>query len=182
MIAMEPTKENVRVEGEQIYLRPITMEDTDLVIKWRNDKRVVQNFIYRKPITKEEHIQWMEQKVAKGKVIQFIICDKKTHQALGVVYIQNIEEEHSKAEEGIFLGETEAFGRGIGTEAARLMIRYAFEELGLHKLTARVLAYNMASRKMHESAGYKQEAYFEKELFLDGKYEDLIFYGILHES
>ncbi len=177
---MEPTKKDVKVVGKQVYLRPITMEDTDLVIKWRNDENVVRNFIYRKPISREEHINWMEQKVAVGKVIQFIICDIQTDKPMGVVYIQNIEEEHSKAEEGIFLGEKEAFGRGIGTEAAKLMIQYAFEVLGLHKLTARVLAYNMASRKMHESAGYKQEAYFEQELYLDGKYEDLVFYGILH--
>ncbi|MBE5876136.1 MAG: UDP-4-amino-4,6-dideoxy-N-acetyl-beta-L-altrosamine N-acetyltransferase [Lachnospiraceae bacterium] len=179
---MEPTKKDVRVVGEKIYLRPITMEDTDLVVKWRNDEKVVRNFIYRKPISREEHIGWMEQKVATGRVIQFIVCDKQTDKPLGVVYIQNIEEEHSKAEEGIFLGEEEAFGRGIGTEAAKLMIRYAFETLGLHKLSARVLAYNTASCKMHESAGYRQEAYFRKELFLDGKYEDLIFYGILHDE
>ena len=177
---MEPTKKDVRVVGEKIYLRPITMEDTDLVVKWRNNEKVVQNFIYRKPISREEHICWMEQKVATGRVIQFIICDLQTDKPLGVVYIQNIEEEHSKAEEGIFLGEEEAFGRGIGTEAARLMVRYAFEILGLHKLSARVLAYNMASRRMHEGAGYEQEAYFKQELYLDGKYEDLIFYGIIH--
>lgn len=179
---MEPTKKDVRVVGEKVYLRPITMEDTDLVVKWRNDERVVQNFIYRKPISREEHICWMEQKVDAGAVVQFIVCDKQTDKPLGVVYIQNIEEEHSKAEEGIFLGEEEAFGRGIGTEAARLMIRYAFKTLGLHKLTARVLAYNMASRRMHESAGYQQEAYFRQELFLNGKYEDLIFYGILRDE
>ncbi|MBQ7944672.1 MAG: GNAT family N-acetyltransferase [Lachnospiraceae bacterium] len=177
---MEPTKKDVRVIGEKIYLRPITLEDTDLVVKWRNNEKVVQNFIYRKPISREEHICWMEQKVATGRVIQFIICDLQTDKPLGVVYIQNIEEEHSKAEEGIFLGEEEAFGRGIGTEAARLMVRYAFEILGLHKLSARVLAYNMASRRMHEGAGYEQEAYFKQELYLDGKYEDLIFYGIIH--
>lgn len=177
---MEPTKKDVRVIGEKIYLRPITLEDTDLVVKWRNNEKVVQNFIYRKPISREEHICWMEQKVATGRVIQFIICDLQTDKPLGVVYIQNIEEEHSKAEEGIFLGEEEAFGKGIGTEAARLMVRYAFEILGLHKLSARVLAYNMASRRMHEGAGYEQEAYFKQELYLDGKYEDLIFYGIIH--
>ncbi len=177
---MEPTKKDIRVIGEKIYLRPITLEDTDLVLKWRNDERVVQNFIYRKPISREEHINWMEQKVAMGKVVQFVICDLQTDKPLGVVYIQNIEEEHSKAEEGIFLGEKEAFGRGIGTEAAKLMIQYAFDVLGLHKLTARVLAYNMASRRMHESAGYEQEAYFKQELYLNNKYEDLIFYGIIH--
>lgn len=96
---------------------------------------------------------------------------------LGSVYLQNFEEEHKKAEEGIFLGEEQAHGKGIGTEAAKLMLDYAFGELGLHKVAARVLAYNKASMRIHEKAGYVQEAYFKEELFLNGQYEDLVFFG-----
>ena len=173
---------NLRIEGERIYLRPITIDDTDMVLSWRNSPEVVKNFIYRKPISKSEHINWIEQKVNTGKVIQFIICDKKTDTPLGCIYLQNFEKEHNKAEEGIFLGNTGVSGKGIGSEAGRLLVDYAFKELKLHKLSARVLAYNMASRKMHEKSGYVQESYLKDELFLDGKYEDLIFYGIINPS
>lgn len=173
---------DLRLEGEQIYLRPITIEDTDMVLKWRNAPHVVHNFIYRKPITREEHLSWLENKVETGNVIQFIICDKQTNQPLGSIYIQNIEEEHRKAEEGIFLGETEGFGRGIGSEAAKLVVAFAFDTLGLHKLTARVLSFNKASIRMHEKAGYVQESYLHDELYLDGKFEDLVFLGILNSK
>ena len=173
-------EKDLRIEGEQIYLRPITVEDTDDVLRWRNAPHVVKNFIYRKPITREEHLAWLEQKVFVGKVVQFIICDKKTDQPLGSVYIQNIEEEHRKAEEGIFIGEAEGFGRGIGSEAAKLMVEYAFHTLQLHKLSARVLSFNTASIRMHEKAGYVQESYLHDELFLDGRFEDLVFLGIIN--
>ena len=53
---MEQVKQDLRLEGTQIYLRPITVEDTDIVLKWRNDPQVVKNFIYRKPISREEHL------------------------------------------------------------------------------------------------------------------------------
>ena len=172
----------VRIEGERIYLRPITEEDTDMVLEWRNSKQVVENFIYRKPITRQEHLNWLATKVDTGKVVQFVICDKKTDRGIGSVYIQNIDMQHQTAEEGIFLGDTEGLGKGIGSEAGRLMVTYAFETLGLHKLSARVLAKNIASQKMHEKAGYTQEGYFKEELLLDGKREDLIFYGIINPA
>lgn len=172
---------NDMIKGQQIYLRPITAQDTELVVQWRNSPSVVENFIYRKPISTKEHMDWFENKVLKGLVHQFIICRNEDGMPLGSVYLQNFEEEHSKAEEGIFLSGEQAHGKGIGTEAAKLMLDYAFGELGLHKVSARVLAYNKASIRMHEKAGYVQEAYFKQELFLNGKYEDLIFLGAINQ-
>lgn len=179
---MEQVQKDLRIKGSQIYLRPITIEDTDNVVRWRNDKKIVQNFIYRKNISKEEHLNWLHNKVETGQVIQFIICDLQTDKPLGSIYLQNFNETTRQAEEGIFLGEDEAYGRGIGTEAAKLMLEYAFTTLKLHKLTARVLSYNQGSRRMHEKAGYQKESYLKDELFLDGKYEDLIFYGAINPA
>lgn len=179
---MEQVQKDLRIKGSQIYLRPITIEDTDCVVRWRNDRKIVENFIYRKNISKEEHINWLHNKVETGQVIQFIICDLQSDKPLGSIYLQNFNETSRQAEEGIFLGEDEAYGRGIGTEAAKLVLEYAFSTLKLHKLTARVLSYNQGSRKMHEKAGYKLESYLKDELFLDGKYEDLIFYGAINPA
>lgn len=178
---MKPLDNNVRIEGQNIYLRPILEEDTDMVLRWRNSDRVMKNFIYRKPICRSEHLDWLHNKVEKGLVYQFIICDKHNSTPYGSIYLQNFEEQHHRAEEGIFLADDDKIeGRGIGTEAGRLIVDYSFYSLGLHKLTARVLAYNKASRRMHEKSGYLQEGYLKEELFLDGKYQDLVLYGAIH--
>lgn len=42
-----------KIEGKQIYLRPITMEDTDRIVSWRNQDRVRHNFIYQKLLQKK---------------------------------------------------------------------------------------------------------------------------------
>lgn len=177
---MKPVDRDFVIEGDRIYLRPITAEDTGLVLDWRNSPEVVGNFIYRKKISVAEHMDWLENKVNKGLVHQFIICLRGDKTPLGSIYLQNFDETDKKAEEGIFLGGTREHGKGIGTEAAKLLLRYAFENLGLHKLSARVLAYNEASIRMHEKAGYVREACFKEEHFLDGKYEDLIFLGAIN--
>lgn len=177
---MEPVKKDLIIRGEQVYLRPITVEDTDMAVRWRNKETVVKNFIHREPVTRENHINWLENKVFRGLVHQFIICRNEDDMPLGSIYLQNFEEEHKKAEWGIYIGEEAAYGKGIGTEAAKLVLNYAFEELGMHKVMSRVLAANKASLRMNEKAGYHREAYLQDELLLEGKYEDLVLFGAIN--
>ena len=49
--------ENGRIRGEKVYLRPITLEDTDNIIRWRNSENVRPYFIYQKPFTREGHLE-----------------------------------------------------------------------------------------------------------------------------
>ena len=178
---MEQVRQDLRLEGSQIYLRQITVEDTDIVLKWRNDPQVVKNFIYRKPISREEHLDWIHNKVEKGLVIQFIVCDKENDKPLGSIYLQNFDEESHRAEWGIFLGEPEVRGRGIGTEAGKILMQYAFHELKLHKVISRVLAYNIGSVKMNQNMGGIQEGYMKDQLYLDRTYVDEIIFGFTKE-
>lgn len=177
---MEPVKKDLILKGQQIYLRPITAEDTDMAVRWRNQPGVVENFIYRKPISRQDHENWLENKVFKGLVHQFIICRNEDDKPLGSAYLQNFAEESRRAEWGIYLGEEQAYGKGVGTEAGNLILDYAFNTLGLHKVVSRVLARNKASARMSEKVGSIQEAYLRDELFLDGRFEDLILFGIFN--
>ena len=176
---MKPVDSSFRIWGEKIYLRPITAEDTERVLAWRNAPDVVKNFIYREKISREEHMDWLENKVFRGAVHQFVICAAADDTPLGSVYIQNFDEVHRRAEWGLFLSSEGARSRGIGTETGNLILDYAFGQLRLHKLTSRVLAYNKPCVRMNEKLGYRQEAYLRDELFIDGKFEDLILYGAL---
>ena len=175
--------ENIRVvEGKQVYLRYMTVEDTDMILRWRNSPIVRDNFIYRKEITREDHLNWIKNKIETGQVVQFVVCDKETDKPYGSVYLQNFEWQHKKAELGIFLGEPEAFGRGIGKEAAALLLEYGFKHRKLHKIVSRVLPYNTASIRTHEAVGYKQEAYLRDEVIIEGKFHDVVLLGVLNPN
>ena len=123
-----------RDEASGIYLRLMTEADTDLIVAWRNKDAVRKNFIYQELFTREGHESWVRNKVQTGQVVQMIICDAATDRPLGSVYIRDIDREHNKAEYGIFIGEDDARGRGVGTAAAKLMLKYCFEEEGLHRI------------------------------------------------
>lgn len=167
-------------EQAGIYLRLMTYDDTENIVAWRNSDAVRKNFIYQALFTKESHENWIRTKVETGQVVQMIICEKDTDRPVGSVYIRDIDRQHKKAEYGIFIGASEARGRGYGTAAARLMIRYCFEELELHRLFLRVYADNEQAIRSYEKAGFEREAYLRDDVCIDGRYRDIVLMGILN--
>lgn len=157
-----------------IYLRLMTREDTDRIVAWRNSDAVRKRFIYQELFTRESHENWIRTMVETGRVVQMIICDLSSDEPLGSVYIRDIDRSHNKAEYGIFIGEPGARGRGLGTAAAKLMLRYCFEEEGLHRVYLRVLADNPQAIRSYGKAGFREEGLLRDDVRIDGQYRDVI--------
>ena len=138
----------------EVYLRPMTVEDTGKIVTWRNREFVRKNFIYQELFTEEGHLRWIETQVKPGHVVQFILCLEGGRE-IGSVYFRDIDRSAGTAEYGIFIGEEDALGKGYGTQAARLALQYAFETMGLQKVFLRVLADNTGARKSYEHAGFR---------------------------
>lgn len=164
----------VVLSGNKVYLKSITDDDTVNIIRWRNSESVRKNFIFRKPFTDESQTKWLETVIRTGEAVQFIIYDINDKKPIGSSYLRDVDKEHKKAEYGIFIGEESARGKGLGTETAQLMIKYAFEELSLHKIYLRVFSDNITARKSYEKAGFIEEAYLKDEIFIDGTYRDIV--------
>ncbi|SDB37264.1 GNAT family N-acetyltransferase [Butyrivibrio sp. INlla16] len=173
------------IEGDKVYLREITYDDTPMVVKWRNNPRVRNNFIYREVFTDEIHNNWMKTKVETGEVVQLIICPKddaadgegtgdNAERPVGSVYLRDIDMTEKTAEYGIFIGEDDAIGHGYGNEAAELMCRYAASKLGLKRLILRVFADNISALKSYEHAGFVKTEDLPKVLCSDGETGDMI--------
>lgn len=163
------------IEGQSVVLRPITDADTDDIVRWRNDPQVQQFFIFREPFTTEMHRNWLKTKVATGKVVQYMVIDKASGKSVGSVYFRDIDLENESAEYGMFIGEAEARGRGIGSEIASLFLDFGMNELNFHRISLRVLANNAASINSCRKAGFETEGVFRHMLKLDGVFTDVIF-------
>ena len=164
-----------------IYLRLMGPQDTDLIVTWRNKDAVRKNFIYQKLFTRESHDAWIREKVQTAQVVQMIICDCGSQRPLGSVYIRDIDREHNKAEYGIFIGEDDARGRGVGTAAARLMLRYCFEEEGLHRVYLRAFADNLQAIRSYEKAGFVREGLLKDDVCIRGQYRDILWMAAVAE-
>lgn len=164
----------MELENSKVILRPIDENDTDNIVTWRNRESVKCHFIYQKPFTIEGHTAWLQNMVKTGNVAQFIIYSQALEKDVGSVFLRDIDPDNRKAEYGIFIGEDDARGHGIGTAAAKLIIKYGFDELGLHKIFLRVFADNIRAIKSYEKAGFRQEAYLKDEVYISGTFHDIV--------
>lgn len=168
------------LKGERVSIRPIEESDTADILRWRNSRRIRDSFIYRDELTEQQHLNWLRTRVQTGKVVQFIIVINETRQPVGTIYIRDIDTENRKGEYGIYLGEESAMGKGYGKEASALLQEYAFDHLGLHRIFARVVGTNQAAVRQHRKAGFVYEGTFRDDVYVDGKFYDIIFMGLIN--
>ena len=165
--------------NKNVKIRPMTEADTANIVRWRNTPSVYEHFIYRTPLTEEAHLNWLHNRVETGDVAQFIIVDTESGEDVGSVYLRDIDNDNKKCEYGIFIGEDSCRGKGIGSAAARLALRYAFEELKMNRVFLRVFADNKQAVRSYEKAGFKYECTFRDDVIIDGAPYDMVFMAIL---
>lgn len=165
--------------NDRLRVRPISLEDTECIVTWRNRAHIRNNFIFREKFTVEMHENWMNTKVASGQVEQFIIelhdaKELSTSRPIGSVYFRDVDYDTGEAEYGIFLGEEDVLGKGIGSQIAKWAVNFAKEELGLNCLILRVFADNIGAVKSYEKAGFTQTEYIKDFLQDEKGSRDLI--------
>lgn len=101
---------------------------------------------------------------------------------IGFVVLFNIKWPSGACELSIGIGDADYRGKGCGSEALRLVLNYAFNELNLYRVGLNVLEYNAAAIKAYERAGFVREGARRKAVQREGKRYDLVQYGILREE
>jgi len=165
---------------ENVYLRAVELSDLDRTWKWHNDpglyEMLVSPFRYVSQAAEEE---WIRQKLAYSQTeIQLAICLKESNQHIGNIHLRNIDWVSRHAEAGIFIGEAEHRSKGYGQRAIRLMLRHAFNDLGLRRLYLTVFDDNHRAIRAYEKCGLVVEGRLRKHAYKLGEFKDLIFMGI----
>lgn len=109
----------------------------------------------------------------------FMIQDKATQRLIGEIGLGGICWNHGDTFVGIGIGERELWGKGYGTDAMRVILRFAFTELNLHRVSLDVFAYNPRAIKSYEKVGFKHEGRHRGALNREGRRWDEVYMGIL---
>jgi RimJ/RimL family protein N-acetyltransferase len=101
---------------------------------------------------------------------------------LGFARLQWIEWAHGTSHLRLYIGDTAERGKGYDTEALRLVLRYVFEELNLHRVSVSVAGYNEGAIRFFERAGFVTEVQRRQAIHRNGRRWDLLVMGLLREE
>ena len=167
--------------GEKVYLRPLELEDlNERYLSWLNDpvvSRYLESGIF--PSTREDLERFFKQATASRDQVMLAIVNKETDQHIGNVKLGPINWVHRKAAFGILIGDRQFWNTGVGTEAARLTVEYAFFRLNLRRIDLGVYAEHEAAVHSYEKVGFRVEGRFREDLFHEGQYKDHLWMGLL---
>ncbi|MCH7812555.1 MAG: GNAT family N-acetyltransferase, partial [Planctomycetes bacterium] len=169
-------------DGDRIYLRPVELADEPLLRRWFNDPenwRTLQRF---GPINEQREREFIEELYKSPDDLSLGIVVQEGDVLVGVTGLHGLGGPNRSATFGIALGEREYQGRGFGTEATRLMVRYGFEELNLNRIGLTVFAGNERGIRTYRRSGFVREGCLRQTLYRNGRYQDELCYSILRSE
>jgi diamine N-acetyltransferase len=144
--------------GERAALGQIKREHLPLLADWFNDPEVRRGLAHRGIVNEDAELKWYEEMTEAGRAprpaaVAFAVHDVEDGALTGICALERIDHNFSRAELGIFLGRRR--GSGIGADATRLALDWAFTVLGLHNVMLETFDFNDQARRAYERAGFR---------------------------
>jgi len=170
--------------GRNIYLRPIEESDlTENYQQWFNDEEVCKyNSHHRFPNYRQDMDQYYNDVIKSKNNLILAIIVTETDEHIGNISLQDINQIDKTAELAIVIGQKNYWGKGLGKEAAGLIVKHGFEQLNLNRIYCGTLADNVGMQKLAESIGFKKEGVRRQCLYKNGNYQDGFDYGLLRSD
>jgi diamine N-acetyltransferase len=170
----------INIRGERAALGPLDPSMVPAMTRWINDFQTIRTLgMNPTPVTRQQEHQWLEGASSSSEQIVFAIYDLADMAVVGSTNLFHIDHRHQCCELGIAILDPERRGRGIGTEAVRLVTDYAFHGLGMHNVQLTTYAYNHAGRRAYEKAGFREYGRRREARLHNGTRWDIIYMDVL---
>lgn len=173
------------LQEKNTLLRPLSLADLDEIMLWINDQEVNQYVGRVLPMNREAESAWISALAQNKNDIVFGICcvnEKSVIQLIGTCGLHRINWIDRRAVTGIAIGNKAYWEKGIGSIAFRLLIKYAFLSLNLHRLSSSAIAFNDRSIALHKRCGFTLEGVSRRAVSRHDQYYDLINFGLLRDE
>lgn len=161
-------------------LRRLQKEDLPTRVLWMNNPAVYSSMHFTLPITLEGTERWYDSNVTNEKRADVVLVEDG--EIVAFAGITNIDPILRKGESYTFVSP-DMQGRGIGTRARKMVLDFAFGELGLNKVFAYTNEDNIPSCKLSEKLGFTLEGRFRQEYInKEGELKDRLYYGLLKKE
>lgn len=155
-------------------LRAVTMEDLEQMLAWRNHPEVRRFMYTTHEISWDEHRHWFERTNRNPNTHLRIY--EKDDEATGFVNISKTRSPQI-ADWGFYVSPDAP--KGIGSSLGDETLKFAFNELKLHKLCGQALVFNDRSIAFHKRLGFIEEGRLREQHFDGTNYHDVVYFGLL---
>ena len=182
---MDGDEPELIVVGEKVALGPLRQDLAADYARWMNQIDVRQGLAHMGIASRQSQEKWIEEHLEKSanhepEVVEFTIYDRSDSTAVGTAGIFKISHAHGTGNFGILLGERR--GQGLGTEATRLALDYAFNVLHLRNVLLETLEWNVAGQTAYERAGFRRLGVRRGGVMSRGRVTDVVFMDAIPED
>jgi ribosomal-protein-alanine N-acetyltransferase len=173
------------IVGQRVRLREVDEGDFEAAwTRWGSRTEFFRFLPIEQPKTLDEERGWLGSIISEARAVprrQYSLGIDAAVGLVGMVRMGIDSERHRSADIGYGVGPDE-WGRGYATEAARLIIRFGFETLGLHRIWATHHPENVASRRVLDKVGFVEEGRRRDDRFVEGVWHDSVVCSILESD
>lgn len=169
--------------GTRIRLAAFRPEDAEIAVRWTEDgeyQRQVDTD-YARPSTTQEQAEMLNSRRSPNSV-NFALRTLDDDRLIGFVVIHSIEWNNQSGVLSIGIGESEYRGKGLGGEALKLILNYAFNELNLYRVGLDVISTNERAIRAYRRAGFTEEGRMRASVYRDGQRADRVMMSILRDE
>ena len=174
------------LKGKRVLLRPFKRSDISDFLNWFNDPELVQYLDMYLPMTEMSEEKFIEElgttRARSDALFVIEVIEGASTKPIDNCGLHQIDSKDQNANFGIIIGEKDYWSKSYGTEAAKLVINYGFQQLNLHRIYSNAVAFNERSIKLHKKVGFREEGRLRQAMFKNGQYHDMVQFGILREE
>ncbi len=170
------------IMGTGITLRRLTRDDLPHIRRWLDDPETRGLIGATAPMSEEDGEKWFERADSDPSRIWYVIVADEDDSVIGEAGLLRLSPEWRTTDMTVIVGEKEQRGKGHGGEAGRLLLDFAFNYLGLHRVAIGVVGFNEAALSFWKKLGFREEGVQRDGYVHDGAFHDFVMMSILEDE
>lgn len=172
------------LKGQSVGLRAIERGDLESLLSWRNRPEFRRYFREYRELNREQQSAWYESKVLGDPATRmFAICDLESGDLIGACGLCYIDWINRSADFSLYIGIRDLYiDDRYAPDAARTLIRYAFDELNLHRLWSEIYEFDTPKQDLFDTLGFFLEGRHRQTHWSEGRWNDSLFFGMIRSD
>ena len=168
------------IKGQHTGLRAIEREDLPHLLSWRNEPDLRKYFREYRELNYQQQMNWFESKVINDIGTRMFAIVDNQQELLGAAGLCYIDWINRTADFSIYIGKNGLYiDELLAPDAAKVMIKYAFEELGLNRLWSEIYSFDQAKVKFFYSLGFQLDGTHRQTHWSENNWHDSFFFSLL---